>query len=809
MASALADALNQELRLPKRGIQAVLDLLADGATVPFIARYRKERTGSLDEVQIRAIEEKATYLRELEDRRVSILRSIEQQGKLTDELKAQIQACTVKSTLEDLYLPYRPKRRTKGTQAKERGLEPLAQLILSQPTSGDPEIEASNYVSADKDVPNPEAALEGARDILIEVVAEHAELRAEVRDAFAKTGVLHAEATEGAKKKAGKRTKFEDYYNYSEPVSKVPSHRVLALRRGHAEKTLKTRIDIEAEPIIASAKQHFALNSESPFSGQLENAIQEAVVRKINPSIETDVWVDLKMKADRDAVEIFASNLESLLLASPLGGATVIGVDPGLRTGNKVAVVDATGKYIETVTLFTSKSDEEKEQAKAAFLALLQKHTPRAVAIGNGTGGREIEHLIRTWVREVGLDLIVVPVSEAGASVYSASEIARAEFPDLDLTIRGAISIARRLQDPLAELVKIEPKSIGVGQYQHDVYPPLMQRKLHDVVESCVNKVGVELGTASMSLLSYVAGIGTKLAQSIVIHRHQNGAFNDRHALLQVPGMGPKTYEQAAGFIRVSGSENPLDASSVHPERYELVEQMAADIEVPLGELIGNADAIQRIDITKYVSESVGEPTLKDIIEELKKPGRDPRKTFEPPKFLDGVNSIEDLKVEMEIEGVVTNVTAFGAFVDIGVHQDGLVHVSELSNRFVKDPNEVVKVGDKLKVKVIEVDTERKRISLTAKLQKAEAPARRPRRSDGSGDERGGKPRGDRRGPRKGGKGGENRGPRGEERGGRSSGGRPQRGGKGGGRGGKGGGGGRKPRDGFTNNPFADLLKNR
>ncbi|MEO1172163.1 MAG: helix-hairpin-helix domain-containing protein, partial [Myxococcota bacterium] len=483
------------------------------------------------------------------------------------------------------------------------------------------------------------------------------------------------------------------------------------------------------------------------------------------------------------------------------------GGSPGLRTGNKVAVVDDTGKYLETVTLFTSKSDEEKEQAKAAFLALLQRHAPRAVAIGNGTGGREIEHLIRTWVREVGLELIVVPVSEAGASVYSASEIARAEFPDLDITVRGAISIARRLQDPLAELVKIEPKSIGVGQYQHDVYPPLMQRKLHDVVESCVNKVGVELSTASMSLLSYVAGIGTKLAQSIVIHRHQNGAFNERHGLLQVPGMGPKTYEQAAGFIRVSASENPLDASSVHPERYELVEQMAADIEVSLPELIGNEAAVGRIDITKYVSETVGEPTLKDIIEELKKPGRDPRKTFEPPKFLEGVNSIEDLKVEMEIEGVVTNVTAFGAFVDIGVHQDGLVHVSELSNRFVKDPNEVVKVGDKLKVKVIEVDTERKRISLTAKLQKAEAPARRPRRSDGSGDEnRGGKPRGDRRGPRKGGRGG---GPKGENRGQRGEGG-AGRGPRGKGRGGKGGGGGgRKPRDGFTNNPFADLLKNR
>ncbi|MEM6733695.1 MAG: helix-hairpin-helix domain-containing protein, partial [Myxococcota bacterium] len=407
---------------------------------------------------------------------------------------------------------------------------------------------------------------------------------------------------------------------------------------------------------------------------------------------------------DREAVEVFASNLENLLLAAPLGGESVIGVDPGLRTGNKCAAIDGNGAFVETITLFTHKSEEEKEKAKSAFLEFVKKHTPKAVAIGNGTGGREIEHLIRTWVREAKIDVIVVPVSEAGASVYSASEIARAEFPDLDLTIRGAISIARRLQDPLAELVKIEPKSIGVGQYQHDVYPQLMQRKLHDVVESCVNRVGVELSTASMSLLSYVAGIGTKLAQAIVIHRHQNGAFKERHALLQVPGMGPKTYEQAAGFIRLRASAHPLDASSVHPERYELVEQMASDAGCPLSELVGNESAVGKIDITKYVSESVGEPTLKDIIAELRKPGRDPRRTFEPPKFLDGVNTVEDLKVDMEIEGVITNVTAFGAFVDIGVHQDGLVHVSELSSRFVKDPNEVAKVGEKLKVKVIEVD---------------------------------------------------------------------------------------------------------
>ncbi|MEL7305539.1 MAG: Tex-like N-terminal domain-containing protein, partial [Myxococcota bacterium] len=619
MANSLADALNNELRLPKRAIQAVLDLLADGATVPFIARYRKERTGNLDEVQIRAIEEKASYLRELEDRRISVLRSIEQQGRLTDELREQIQACTTKTELEDLYLPYRPKRRSKGNQARARGLEPLALRILEQPAEGDAEVEASNYVSAEREIPNPESALAGARDIVIERVAEHPELRAQVRERFAKTGVLHAEATEAAKKKGGKRTKFEDYYNYSESVGKIPSHRVLAIRRGQAEKTLKTRIDIETDPIVSSAKRIFGLNPESPFSDQLSLAIQEAVVRKLGPSIETDVWTELKLQADREAVEVFASNLENLLLAPPLGNQTVIGVDPGLRTGSKCAAIDATGKFLEAVTLFTTQSDEAKNKARNDLLDLVKKHSPAAVAIGNGTGGREIEHLIRQWLRDEKLEVTVVPVSEAGASVYSASEIARAEFPDLDITVRGAISIGRRLQDPLAELVKIEPKSIGVGQYQHDVYATLLQSKLHNVVESCVNRVGVELSTASMSLLSYVSGIGTKLAQAIVIHRHQHGSFTERNDLLQVPGMGPKTFEQAAGFIRVKDSPHPLDASAVHPERYELVTQMASDAGLNLADFVGNIGAIDSISSERYTNETVGELTLRDIVFELKK----------------------------------------------------------------------------------------------------------------------------------------------------------------------------------------------
>ncbi|MEM6274590.1 MAG: Tex family protein [Myxococcota bacterium] len=782
MGSSLADALNNELRLPKRGIQAVLDLLADGATVPFIARYRKEQTGNLDEVQIRAIEEKATYLRELEDRRISVLRSIEQQGHLTDELRRQIQACTTKTKLEDLYLPYRPKRRSKGNQARARGLEPLALRILEQPTEGDAEVEASDYVSAEKDIPNPEAALAGARDIVIERVAEHPELRAMVRERFAKTGMLHAEATEAAKKKGGKRTKFEDYYDYSESVSKVPSHRILAIRRGQSEKTLKTRIDIDTEPVVDSARRVFELNPESPFSDQLSLAIQEAVVRKLAPSIETDVWTELKLEADREAVEVFASNLENLLLAPPLGGQTVIGVDPGLRTGSKCAAIDATGRFLEAVTLFTTKSEEVKAKARADLVALVKKHSPAAVAIGNGTGGREIEHLIRQWLREEKLEVTVVPVSEAGASVYSASEIARAEFPDLDITVRGAISIGRRLQDPLAELVKIEPKSIGVGQYQHDVYATLLQSKLHNVVESCVNRVGVELSTASMSLLSYVSGIGTKLAQAIVIHRHQNGSFGERKDLLQVPGMGPKTFEQAAGFIRVKDSPHPLDASAVHPERYELVTQMASDAGLALADFVGNAGAVDTVSTERYTSDSLGKLTLKDIIAELKKPGRDPRRSFEPPKFLDGVNSLDDLKTNMEIEGVITNVTAFGAFVDIGVHQDGLVHVSELSDRFVRDPSEVAKVGEKLRVRVLEVDLDRKRISLSAKLKKAEAPRRGDSRSG-----RDGAPRDDRRGQGD----HKDKGRKDRRRGGSNPGKRR----------------GQKPKSGFSNNPFAELLK--
>lgn len=792
MASSLADALNQELKLSKRGIQAVLDLLAEGATVPFIARYRKERTGALDEVQIRAIEDRASYRRALDDRRLTILRSLDQQGKLTDELREKIQNCATRVELEDIYLPYRPKRRSKGAQAKARGLAPLAGQILAQLPDGDPELEASHYVSAEKDVPNPDEALSGARDIIIEMVAERPELRTEVRRLFAESGILHAEATAAIKNKGAKHRKFESYYNFSEAVKKVPPHRVLAIRRGQAEKILKVRIAIDTEPVVQLARRIFAYNASSPFSGQLATAIQEGVVRKLTPGIENDVWTELKAQADAEAVDIFASNLENLLLAAPLGPKTVIGIDPGIRTGNKCAVIDATGKFLETVTLFTSQAEEAQSQAQRDLLALIQKYQPDAIAIGNGTGGREIEQLVRQWLREAKIEATVVPVSEAGASVYSASEIARAEFPDLDISVRGAISIGRRLQDPLAELVKIEPKAIGVGQYQHDVHPALLQKRLHAVVESCVNQVGVELATASMSLLSYVAGIGVKMAQAIVIHRHQNGSFRRREELLNVVGLGPKTFEQAAGFVRIRDSSHPLDRSAVHPERYDLVARMAEDAGVTLETLVGNAEAVDSLVPENYVDNSVGELTLKDIISELKKPGRDPRRSFEPPKFLDGINTLEDLKKGMVIEGVVTNVTAFGAFVDVGVHQDGLVHISELSGRFVRDPALVTRVGEKLKVRVLDVDIERKRISLSAKPESpaADTPKtrredRKPRRRNQEGPKAQVHP-GKRRAkgtPKN--AGGKRRDPN------------PSEGKR------------RRPKSGFSNNPFAELLKDR
>lgn len=699
--------VSQELSISERIIETVSKLLDEGNTIPFIARYRKEATGSLDETQIRAIQERMLYLKELEDRRSTILQSIESQGKLSDELRLQLWNCRTKNELEDLYLPYKPKRRTRAMIAREKGLEPLALLILEQPLNRKLEEEAMRFGDV-------EESLNGARDIVAEMVSENAAVRTIVRDRFAHEGVVVSKLQAG---KDGQPTKFELYYNFSEPVSKIPSHRYLAIRRGEAEGILDFHIAIEAEPVLKQIELLYRVNPKSTFAEQLSRAIQDSYKRLILPSVETDVRVDLKMKADREAVDVFASNLRHLLLAPPLGERTVIGIDPGLRTGCKCAVVDETGKYLDTSVLYLIQGDQAQQAAKMQLLRLVEKYKPFAIGIGNGTAGRETEAFVKQLFAEMGTkEVVIVSVSEAGASVYSASDIAREEFPELDLTIRGAISIARRLQDPLAELVKVDPKAIGVGQYQHDVYQQLLSDKLGEVVESCVNHVGVEVNTASAPLLSYVAGINASLATKIVKHREKHGAFTSRKELMEVSGLGPRAFEQAAGFLRIRNAKNPLDASAVHPERYDLVERIAKDLDVSVQELVANQELIRKIEIQQYIDDKVGKLTLQDILDELKKPGRDPRAAFERPSFRDDVMSLKDLKEDMVLEGIVTNVTAFGAFVDVGVHQDGLIHISELTDKYIKDPSEVVSPGQKIKVQVISVDQERNRIALTARL---------------------------------------------------------------------------------------------
>ncbi len=705
--------LCQELSLPAASVAAVVRLLAEGGTVPFIARYRKEATGGLDEVQIRAIEERRAYVVELEERRASVIAEIDKQGKLTEVLSKKIQAAKTKAELEDLYLPYKPKRRTRATIAKERGLEPLADLIWTQGDRADVDGEAAKFIDLAKEVPNAAAALAGARDICAERIAESADVRKTVRESMMKKGVLRVEKTKEFQEQV---TKFDTYASFEEKIEGIPSHRFLAIRRGEAENVLRASIVIDSTQLLVTMNGLAGKKPGSAWAAELEKAVEDAYKRLLATSVEVDVRVELKMAADRGAVGVFAQNLRELLLAAPYGTKTVLGIDPGQRTGCKCAVVDATGKLVENTTIYLVQGDSAQERSKAIVRDLVKKHSVVAVAVGNGTHGRETESFVRDVLTAEGLgETLCVSVSESGASVYSASDVAREEFPDLDLTVRGAISIARRLQDPLAELVKIDPKSIGVGQYQHDISAILLEKKLDEVVESCVNQVGVELNTASAPLLARVAGIGPSLAKRIVAHRNDKGRFNSRKALLEVSGLGPRTYEQAAGFVRVHGGDHPLDASAVHPERYDLVERIAKDLGVPVASLVGNAQAIAKIDPKKYVGGDVGEFTMSDIVSELTKPGRDPRASFEPPKFRDDVRTMEDLKLGMQLEGVVTNVTAFGAFVDVGVHQDGLVHVSQLCDRFVKDPSDVVKVGDKLSVKVMEVDLVRKRIALSAR----------------------------------------------------------------------------------------------
>ena len=707
--SVYADRIANELGLRVPQVRAALELLLEGNTIPFVARYRKEATGELDEVQLRDVRDRHEYLAELDERRAAILKSIDEQGKLTPELKAAIDRAETKQALEDLYLPYKPKRRTRATIAAEKGLLPLAELLLEGRTSDAELVQAAAaYVDAEKGVASADEALAGARDIVAERVADDAQTRAYVRERVWEKGVLESRAARGKEKEV---SKFQDYYDFSGPVKSLPGHRVLAVRRGEAEEFLTARIVAPDEEIIATLRRKHTAGHRAPE--QMGQAVEDAYRRLISTSVEVEVRMELKTRADEEAISIFGRNMEALLLAPPAGGRSVLGVDPGYRTGCKLAVVSDTGALVTTGHVYLHQED----RAKRDLARLLEAHPVELVAIGNGTASRETEKLVKEVVRELpaGRRPVVVMVNEAGASVYSASDLAREELPELDLTLRSAVSIARRLQDPLAELVKIDPKSIGVGQYQHDVSQVKLKRRLDETVESCVNRVGVELNTASPALLGYVAGIGPTVAQKIVRHRDEHGPFRSRAAVGKVSGLGPKTFVQAAGFLRVRGGEHPLDASAVHPERYGLVERIARDVGVPLGSLVGNEPAIARIEPTKYVGDEVGLPTLHDILGELRKPGRDPREAFEAPAFRDDVQKIEDLKEGMVLQGTVTNVVAFGAFVDVGVHQDGLVHVSHLSNRFVKDPNEVVKPGERVTVRVLSVDVQRQRIALSMK----------------------------------------------------------------------------------------------
>jgi uncharacterized protein len=700
----------QTLNLPLRSLVVVIELLDDGGTVPFIARYRKEATGNLDEVQIRAIEEKLAYFRELTDRRETILASIAEQGKLTDELKARIEATLDKSELEDLYLPYRPKRRTKATIARERGLEPLAQYLWGQEPGAVPLREmASGFINAELEVNTVDEALEGARHIVAEWISEDAELRKALRQLMFDEGVVISRKAIDA---VDAQEKFKMYYEYREPVKTIPSHRMLAIRRGEGENVLYFLIELEA-PRSVGLMQSRILRRQGDWTPQLELSIDDAWQRLVNSSIQGEIRLELKKRSDAEAIAVFRDNLYNLLLSPPAGPISVLGVDPGLRTGCKLAIVDETGKLIAHDVIYPHTSKHAVGEATNKLERLIREHSIRAIAIGNGTASRETEAFVRELLREKQIpDVFTVTVSESGASIYSASDIARQEFPDLDLTVRGAISIARRLQDPLSELVKVDPKSIGVGQYQHDVDQRQLQQSLESVIESCVNRVGVDLNTSSWTLLRYVAGITERTALSLVSYRNQNGRFRSREQLLQVAGIGPKTFEQAAGFLRIRDGENPLDSTAVHPESYAIVEQIAQSAEVPVAEIIRNPQLLSRVDRNQLTA---GTFTLNDILEELRKPGRDPRDTFVAPSFDEKVREISDVQEGMILEGVVTNVTKFGAFVDIGVHQDGLVHISELSNRYIKEPSEAVKTGQIVKVKVLTVDAKNKRIGLSMK----------------------------------------------------------------------------------------------
>ncbi len=713
LSPAILKLISKQLSLPLAGSLATIKLLDEGGTVPFIARYRKEQTGNLDEVAIDAIAERLTYFRELEDRRATVLRSIEEQGKLTDDLRAQINGVTDKSELEDLYLPYKPKRRTKATIAREKGLEPLADYLWKQLAQQlTVAAYAATFIDFDKGVNSTAEALDGAGHIIAERINETAEFRAHLRQLFLTEGVVTSRLIQGSHDPDGK---FAMYADYSEPASKIPSHRMLAIRRGANEEILNFSIDLDAEKPLRYLRTK-VIQRDGDWVPYLEAFVEDAWKRLMNVSIQTDVRLELKQRSDTEAIRVFRDNLQNLLLSPPAGMISVLAVDPGLRTGCKLAVVDDTGKFLAHDVMYPLEPKNDTAGASAKLDLLIKAHNIRAIAIGNGTGSREASAFIQQFVQERALaNVFSVVVNESGASIYSASEIARQECPDLDLTVRGAISIGRRLQDPLAELVKIDPKSIGVGQYQHDVDQNKLHQALEATVETCVNRVGVDLNTASHALLRHVAGINDRTAQKIVEYRDSKGRFRSRVDLRSVPGFGPKTFEQAAGFLRIRGGENPLDMTAVHPESYRVVEKMAGSLQVSVNELVSKPALVENLKLEGFANESAGLYTLRDIIQELRKPGRDPRDHFVVPQFKAGVTRIADLEPGMVLEGAVTNVTNFGAFVDVGVHQDGLVHISELSNRFIKDPHEAVKVGQVVKVRVMSADPKTKRIALSIK----------------------------------------------------------------------------------------------
>jgi protein Tex len=717
LTARIAQQTARELGLAPKQVESTLALFGAGATLPFIARYRKEATGGLDEVQLRSVRDRASYLTDLEDRRAAILASIEEQGKLDDALRRRIKTAASKQELEDLYLPYKPKRRTRALMARERGLEPLADAIWSgELDDAGAAGRARSFVAAERGVATADDALQGARDILSERVAEDAALRGWVRGLTRRQGQVASRVAKG-KEEAPEAARFRDYFRFAQKATEIPSHRMLAIRRGEAEEVLLWSIEAPVDEILAGLKARVGARRRA--RGQLDQVVEDAYKRLLGPSIQTELRLELKERADAEAIDIFGRNLEQLLLTPPGGERSVLGIDPGFRTGAKVAVVSATGAVVTTATLYL----HQTERFAAELRSLVERHRPALIAIGNGTASRETQQAARAALSDAtfagagsgGSPPGIVLVNESGASVYSASDVAREELPELDVALRGAVSIARRLQDPLAELVKIDPKSIGVGQYQHDVDQPRLKGRLDEVVQICVNRVGVELNTASAPLLSYVAGLGPTLARNIVEHRDRQGGITARAQLLEVPRLGPRAFEQAAGFLRIRGADHPLDRTAVHPERYRLVERMARDLGLPLAELVENEPAVRRIQLERYVSDDVGRPTLEDIVGELLRPGRDPRDAFEAPAFREDVTELKDLKEGMKLEGVVTNVVAFGAFVDIGVHQDGLVHVSQLADRFVRDPGDVVHVGQKVAVTVLSVDLERKRIGLSMK----------------------------------------------------------------------------------------------